>query len=117
MTLRIVYPFRVVVNLKVCEYNCNASFYIAMKDRHLKKLKSMEKLLPLKNERREKNPIKLESAKKLTRLPLGLVLVFSLESLRLARIPGNRRESRGWNFTLATAFAPFLLRPFLSLAK
>lgn len=38
-----------------------------MKDRHLKKLKSTEKLQKtLKKEKREKNPIKLESAKKLT---------------------------------------------------
>lgn len=57
-----------IVNLQVREYGYNTSLYIATKDRHLKKLRSMEKLHPLKNERKEENPIKLESAKKLTSL-------------------------------------------------
>lgn len=39
---------------------------IAPEDRHLKKLKVEEKLQALKSERGEENPIKLESAKKLT---------------------------------------------------
>lgn len=45
-----------------------AQFYanIAPEDRHLKKLKAEEKLQVLKSERGEENPIKLESAKKLT---------------------------------------------------